>query len=135
MSGRFCSPAKTARENKANRNGPDPCGVSRSFASLIMKKYLLIFGISALHYIVSILVIANGAANSINRMAVNYKPSVQTAFEQFLPRIIFFPGMLIKSTFSSDASLLIWTGFNSLLWGVAFYWIGGLILRRVRRAQ
>jgi len=38
MSGRFCSAAKTARQNKANRNGLDPCGVSRSFAPLFPEK-------------------------------------------------------------------------------------------------
>jgi len=101
------------------------------FNRTVMKKYLIIVGISVTHYIISILVIANGVAHSLNLTAVNYKPSAPTAFEHFLPRIVFFPGMLIKSTFTSDAALLIWTGLNSLLWGVALYWIGGLICRRV----
>jgi hypothetical protein len=97
-----------------------------------MKKYLLILGISAIHYIISILVLANGVANSINRLAVNYKPLPPTAFEHFLPHVVFFPGSLIKSTFADDVSLLIWIGINSLLWGMSIYWIGGLLFRRVR---
>ena len=100
-----------------------------------MRKILIIFSIALVHYIVSILIIAAGVAYSLNRMTIGSNLPTPTILERALAWIIFFPGWLFKSSFSTDWSLLVWSGFNSLFWGFALYWIGSTAYRHFKRVK